>query len=54
MTKDTITLTRAEIGYLLTLVYKSMNDGSYYEQNSVLKKLEKSYCKVNNIVEKNK
>ncbi len=53
MTKDTITLTRSEIGYLLTLVYKSMNDGSYYEQNSVLKKLEKSYCKVNSIVENN-
>jgi hypothetical protein len=61
MTKDTITLTRAEISYLLTLVYESMNEGSYWgnhdqfikRQKNVVKKLEKSYRKFNDIVENN-
>jgi hypothetical protein len=61
MTKDTITLTRAEIGYLLQIAYESRDEGSYWgnrkdfikRQNSVIEKLEKSYRKVNDIVENN-
>jgi hypothetical protein len=62
MTKDTITFTRAEIGYLLQIAYENRDDGSYWgnhkdfikRQNNVIKKLESSYEKVNGIVEENK
>ena len=57
MTKDTITFTRAEIGYLLQIAYESRDDGSYWgnhkdfikRQNNVIKKLESSYNKFNKL-----
>jgi len=62
MTKDTISFTKAEIGYLLQIAYESRDEGSYWgnhkdfikRQNNVIKKLESAYEKVNGLVGENK